>query len=475
MDEVKSVVITPGKPYQTAKMFVEKNYVREELVTLLYRDSSWWTWQGQVYGEISEDTLRRHVYTWLSTCEHYVKADKGFEAVPFCPKPRDVNDVLDCVQSLCLLKNASMPFFLGDHTSDPRNIIAFKNGLLDVEEFLKGEFSLMLHTPYWISTNCLPFDFDPEAVCPMWQTFVRDVMSGDLEAVDCLQKWFGLNLTQDMRYQKLFLLTGTGRNGKGVLLRILMAMLGSANYCTPSFAALQNEYMRSSLLGKLAAVLPDAHLGRDSDAIEVMNFLKAVTGEDPVDLNRKYKDPLTGVKLTTRFTIACNEVPRLPDASKAIGARMIFIPFHQCYKGREDLDLDSKLAKELPGILAWSLDGLRKLREAGKFVQPKCGESLSLDFDDASSPIHAFVEECCEVGEDFQESKDDVRRALNAWLEENGHKSISSPQITTKLRAVNSRIECQRSRTTDDRREQFFKGIKLRSQVKTRLTYLGSV
>ena len=61
----------------------------------------------------------------------------------------------------------AMPFFTGkEECPHPENLIAYRNGILDLEKFLCGDKSLLPHTPQWVSTVCLPYDFDPSASCP---------------------------------------------------------------------------------------------------------------------------------------------------------------------------------------------------------------------------------------------------------------------------------------------------------------------
>ena len=60
-----------------------------------------------------------------------------------------------------------MPFYVGKGAF-PEAVIAYRNGILDVTAFLHGSTVLMPHTPKWVSTFCLPYNFNPEAGCPQW-------------------------------------------------------------------------------------------------------------------------------------------------------------------------------------------------------------------------------------------------------------------------------------------------------------------
>ena len=50
---------------------------------------------------------------------------------------------------------------------------------------------------------------------------------------------------------------------------------------------------------------------------------------------------------SVRFTILTNELPRLTDASGAIASRFVILKLTESFLGREDKELDVKLADEL--------------------------------------------------------------------------------------------------------------------------------
>jgi hypothetical protein len=99
-----------------------------------------------------------------------------------------------------------------------------------------------------------------------------------------------------------------------------------------------------------------------------------------------------------RFLIISNELPNLTDASGVIASRCMLIRLRQSFLGREDTCLTEKLMGELPGILNWAIEGLRRLRERGHFVQPASSAEMIELLEDVASPIRRFIKECCEVG-----------------------------------------------------------------------------
>ncbi|MHC5536658.1 phage/plasmid primase, P4 family [Singulisphaera rosea] len=468
-------VVSEKEPVHIAKAIVGQLWAKDGERLLRRWNDNWWLWTGDRYEIQGEKAIRAAVYGWLEDARRVVKEGEKFVEKPFNPDSTKVNKVIDALESVCFSMVKQMPLWLGESKGlpSPDRIIATKNGLLDLDSYLDGQDCLLEHTPDWWSANCLPFEFQADAKCPTWNWFVNDVLDGDQESIETIQQWFGYNLVADTSQQKIMILTGSGRNGKGVLIRRLQRLLGSENYCTPKFSDLMDRFGLAHWQGKLAGIFADAHLGRETDAVRCLEMLKGISGEDSVDIQVKHKEALTGVKLNTRITIVTNELPKLPDSSMAIGKRLIVVPFHQSYEGREDITLEAKLDLELPGILNWALEGLRLLRERGKLSAPKSGSYFKQIFDNASSPYHAFVEECCDVGEEYSELKDSIYSAASLWLAQNGHREIAKNQLSIKLAAVNSQIDHTTRMRIGGERKQVYRGIRLKNSHRTYLISQG--
>ena len=146
---------------------------------------------------------------------------------------------------------------------------------------------------------------------------------------------------------------------------VLSHLLGLANVASPTLTSLGSRFGLAPLVGKQAAIIGDAHLGRSSDAVAILERLKSIVGGDAQNVDRKGRDELANVVLKARFTVSVNELPRLPDASAALRSRMLLIPFEVSFEGREDHDLQGRLLAEIPGITNWALEGLGDLRRLG--------------------------------------------------------------------------------------------------------------
>src|SRR5262249_33337939 len=87
---------------------------------------------------------------------------------------------------------------------------------------------------------------------------------------------------------------------------------------------------------------------------------------------------------------------------------------------KEDPKLTDRLLEELPGILLWAIEGWRRLRERGRFVQPDSARDLLGQLEDLTSPIGEVLRECCLVGQEYSVLKAKLFEKWQMWCSKNG-------------------------------------------------------
>ena len=196
-------------------------------------------------------------------------------------------------------------------------------------------------------------------------------------------------------------------------------MLGADNVCAPTLASLSHPFGLSPLIGKLAAIISDARLSGRADQATIAERLLSISGEDTVTIDRKYAQAWTG-RLSTRFVVMTNELPRLADASGALASRFIVLNMTQSFYGREDRGLYDKLLAELPGIFGWALAGYDRLRRRGYLLQPESAREAIQELEDLGSPVGAFLRERCEVGPGRSVECSGLYEAWKTWCDDQG-------------------------------------------------------
>ena len=157
-------------------------------------------------------------------------------------------------------------------------------------------------------------------------------------------------------------------------------------------------------------------------------------------------------KLSVRFVILTNELPRLSDPSGALVGRLIVLRQTRSWYGKEDTGLTDRLLTELSAILLWAIEGWWRLRRRGHFVQPETGRKLVEDLEDLSSPIGAFIKECCEVGPQHEVLVRDLFDCWKSWCDEKGRKDPGTEQTFGRdLRAVVPSLDPRQPRVGDSR------------------------
>jgi putative DNA primase/helicase len=433
-------------PLDAAKAFVEARYFHDGLPMLHRYRGAYYDWRASHYRQRSDAAVRAALYDFLRG----VRVLKDGKLEPFNPNSAKVSMVLDALASGTLLDDErEAPFWIREGDTAP-NLLAVRNGLLDVVTE-----KLTPHSPLYFNVNALAFDYNPNAPTPeRWVRFLKELWPDDKDARATLREMFGLFLTADTSFQKLFLLVGPKRSGKGTIGHVLTMLLGRENVAHPTMASLATQFGLWPLIDKRLAIVPDARLAEGGKAVE---HLLSVSGEDSLTIDRKYASHWTG-KLVARFLILTNELPRFADASGALASRFVLLTLRNSFYGREELDLKARLRVELPGILNWSLDGLNHLRERGHFLMPASSRDALRQLEDLASPVSAFVRERCVVEPAARVEKSVLWGAWKAWCEDAGiHRPGSVLIFARNMYAAYPQV-----RPTHSGGKKYFVGVDLR-------------
>lgn len=282
-------------------------------------------------------------------------------------------------------------------------------------------------------TKFAPVACDPLARCPRWKRFLQEVFEPHPDLIDFIQRAVGYSLTGDTREECLFLLWGTGRNGKGTLIKTLASMLG--DYAgTADFSAFvqrrNNHGPRDDIAIMKGKRFISSQESREGAAL-AESLIKWVTGGDRVRARRLYENSYEWDP-THKIWLATNHKPVIRGADPAIWSRIKLIPFGISFEGREDKTLKLALLDELPGILAWAIEGCLEWQRQGLNFPPTIIEATG-DYRHESDQIARFVEECCVVGEFAQVKARQLYKAYRDWAEEMGEQTLSETAFGLRI------------------------------------------
>ena len=420
---------------------------------------------GVCYRIIDEEVLIAELYTFLNNTDS-LNAPKPTKKHPepesnrvrIHPDRRMVGEVMAALPSQGLMVDEYIETPHWFHTKrSTHNMISFTNGMLDLDTMKLEE-----NTPDLFTVNAVEFDYDPTAPKPQeWFNFLTSLWYADPECIACLKQVFGYLITQDTSQQKIFMLVGPKRSGKGTISKVLQALIGRSNFAGPTLAMLGNQYGAQNLIGKTLATIPDARLSGKRDQTVIVERLLSISGEDTISIERKYKDAWVG-RLRTRFVMLTNEFPRFTDVSTALAGRFVVLQLIKSFYGQEDRGLIHRLLKELPGIMNWAIEGWQELDSDGSFTLPETSKLAQEEMEEITSPMRLFVRENCALDPNIEVDIDDLFDVWKEWCESNNRKFAGNKQMFGRdLRTVVPGITISTHRVGADRR-RFYCGVGLR-------------
>jgi putative DNA primase/helicase len=450
--------LDPRDPMSSARALVDALYKIGRVRTVRHWRDGFYEWDGTRYRDLDRAAVEAVVWRFLDQAKSY---NKDGDIVPFQPNRARVGDVTAALAALCNLPaHVEAPAWISDMGMPPADeLTPVANGLLHLP-------SGVLHppSPACFNLNASGVAFDADAPEPVeWLRFLDQLWLDDPQSVDALQDVFGYLLSPDTSQQKIPLIVGPKRSGKGTIARVLTGLLGQDSVAAPTLSGISTNFGIEPLIGKSVAIIGDARLGGRSDQAVISERLLQISGEDSITVDRKHKSAWTG-RLRVRFVIMTNELPRLADASGALAGRFIVITMKNSFFGREDRGLLSRLLPELPGILNWAREGYLRLNKRGYFIQPENAQDAIAEIEALGSPVAAFVKQRCVVEPGRECLPARLFEAWKTWCAENGRKEPGTAQTFGRdLRAAVPGLRTS-NRRTGDSRERVYEGISLKEQ-----------
>lgn len=424
------VMPPPSQPLAVARVLLDDPGLSQDGHLLLRRwRGEWWRYEGPHWAESEVEFVRKWLYFRLERAVYHQHNKKGeLEEKPWAPDKGKIDKLLDALAAPTLVaKQLDAPVWLSTGES-AAGLVPCANGLVDVDTH-----QLRPATPDYFGTTAVPFAYREDAAAPAaWLRFLRQLWPEGDDEIAALQEWFGYVLSGRLDLQKMLLLIGPPRSGKGTIARVLTDLLGRPNVAAPTLAGMATNFGLQPLLGKTLGIVGDARLQSQGQEAVVERLL-SISGQDSLTVDRKNQVAWTGT-IPARLMILSNELPKFGDASGAVASRFVILTLKQSFLGREDVDLQRRLTEELPGILKWSLDGLARLNRRRRITEPASSAESRQDLADLVSPISAFLREVCVLDAEAVVPFQALYREYGEWSRENGRGVSSSARFSTDMR-----------------------------------------
>jgi len=457
--------------FNILRRFLTEKHMTDNVVTLRLFGGHWYSWDGGKYRELDGKLLSGQLYRWLDG-KKYMKITKdGYELSPYKPTRAKIADILDACSAFAPVP-AAPPVWVdgGDHLN-VNDLIVFKNGMLDINEYFRGNVVMHDPDPRLFNLDCIPYDYDSNADSDLAREYLDMTFNGDEGRIELAKQWLGYNLVADTSMEKLMLFTGPPRSGKSTLIEMMQGMLGKDRCCSADFSMLAAKHGTSTFIGKSSVIMGDTKTPKVTEANAAMETLLKIVGQDDVSVEPKWVQPFT-TRLKVKFTIAMNDLPVFDDFAFALQARLNVLYFPNSMVGKEDYTLKPRLAREAKAgkLVNMALEGLKSLREKGLFAMPESSITVLDQFRELSSPVSAFVASCCLVSPDKAVTSSDIFAAWRGWCKENSCSHGNSAVFGRHLFHAVPGISKRRLGSDGDRR-YVYTGIDLTEWTKK--YYLG--
>jgi putative DNA primase/helicase len=318
------------------------------------------------------------------------------------------NEVLD----LILHENKAIPL---SKFNAGYKILNLKNGIYNIAD---GSFHS--HSKKCLWTIQHPIEYNPDAKCPAILDFLHDVL--DAESVQFLIEWIAYMMLPYTDTDKIVFLYGSGGNGKGVLLNIIMNLLGVDNISNMSLNDLEEDkFSRANLYGKLSNICGDI----DNRIISNTGIIKSLTGGDFVYAQFKGIDGFS-FKSFAKLMFSANELPMSKDKTDGWFRRLFILPFNKKVPEEKRIsrsELDKKLSspEELSGLLNLVIAAIHKLEGNGyQFTVSQAAQAALDEYKYVHDKVEQFITEHGQRDNKFKETMKNFYAAYSYWCNDNG-------------------------------------------------------
>lgn len=417
--------------------------------------------------------MEREVLRWLEDA-YYLRDESDNEIARVGPTPHLADAVVTCMTSVCEGKWKTLPVWVqpppkeeGEWRAD--RCIAFEDVVVCVEG---GKIKTRARDENWLGVSVIPVNWDPNAKCPRWLECLEQWGQGDPNWGALAQRWFGYNLMSHREYRKFMLMEGKTAGGKGTAAHVMKALLGQPGYTSIELETIAGEFGIAGIENANCVWVPEVSRLDGRAGEKVARLIRQLVGGDSISVNEKYERIKRDVDCHAAMTLSSNQIPKLPNQSKGLSAKMLILPITVSFdqKGAE-VGLKERLSDtELEGIAAWAVEGARQLESSGqeqRWPVPERAEDIMQKYRIMNNPIDAFLEGYFIKNEYGFVVGPLVRSAWKRFCKRNGGPSLKIPDTQLLIQMEQeSTWDIRRDRELiGDHRVRGLRGILLKKDV----------
>lgn len=321
---------------------------------------------------------------------------------------------------------------------DNNQLLGVKNGVIELDN---GVFRDGI--PADRISRQASCEFLGDVECPNWLKFLEEVQP-DADVRAWLQRFVGYCLTGSTAEQIFLVSHGHGGNGKSIFWDAVRKMLGE--YATTvQFDTFTEKNNNDSIRNDLARLdktrLVIANEGQNGARLDE-GIVKQITGGDEITARFLHRE-FFSFKPRFKVSLITNHKPVISGNDNGIWRRVVLVPWPVTIPPeKRDKSLEYKLDAELPGILAWALEGLQKYNEVGLSSLPAALIKANAEYRQDSDVIGLWLADCAQLDALTKTPLRNVYDSYKNWAIDNGHKPMSSKSLGDRLKERGIR-ECR--------------------------------
>lgn len=310
--------------------------------------------------------------------------------------------------------------------------LAFADCLFDLETFERVPFPTQPLADGKIALLSYAFPFpDPAPPTPVFDAFLasslvdEETHAPDPSLAVVAQEMMGNLLLPSLAGAAAFFFYGAGRNGKSVLADLCREMVGDDLSVSMTLEGLtSNRFATASLVGKKLNVCNE-----DESKYLKSDKFKAVVSGEFISAERKFEGTFN-FRPQAKHVFCTNSQPRFDELNYGLKRRVKILPFYRRIPNADkDVSLASKLLDEMPGIVAYAIEGARRLKannyefsdEQSAAVQREMRE-----FEDTISAASRFIRENYRLDDEGFVANSALYDHYVEWCKQNGNKPMNS-------------------------------------------------
>ena len=314
-------------------------------------------------------------------------------------------------------------FTVEDLDPDPY-LLNCANGTLDLRTM-----QLHPHDPADRITKVTRAAYRPDSDAATWKRFLGSSLP-DAEVRSFLQRYVGIGLAGRVLEHKLCILTGAGRNGKGVFYGAVGHAFGDYAMVAEPDLFMHREHAHPTgemdLLGRRWVVVSESDQGRRLAEATV----KRLTGGDRIKARRMRMDYVEFPASHTAALVT-NHLPKVSGDDPALWSRLLVVPFDVVIPADErDPELPQQLEAEADAILTWAVAGWQEYQRAG-LAAPAAVTAATESYQAGADAVGRFIEECCIPGPKFVFGN--VHERWSGWAHSEGQPAMGKPEFRAAL------------------------------------------